>query len=165
MTNAVERARDDLAAGRAWKARDRLTGALHHRRGDDEVLDLLAQAHHEMGDLPAAGALWFVTGRSDQPAEEAMAAWRERASNPEAQWSSLPRPLRIPPLRSHVAELGAAADRLEKARVLDQQAAWRAALDDEDPVTFGGVLLCALLVVIVVLTIIGGVTVVTWLVA
>lgn len=89
VTDALDRARADLADGRAWKARDRLTGMLATRR-DDDLVDLLAQAHYEMGDLPAAGALWFVTGRRDDRAENAMAAWRERAGNEEARWSSLP---------------------------------------------------------------------------
>ncbi|MFC0003214.1 hypothetical protein [Micromonospora siamensis] len=63
MSDAVARARADLAAGRPWKARNRLTGVLVHRQ-DREVLDLLATVHHEMRDLPAAGAItvvvWFL---------------------------------------------------------------------------------------------------------
>ncbi|RJS47369.1 DUF6584 family protein [Nocardioides cavernaquae] len=73
MTDALARARADLAAGRPWKARDRLTGLLTVRQ-DPELLDLLATVHFEMQDLPAAGALWFATGRTDADALEAIAA-------------------------------------------------------------------------------------------
>ncbi len=61
-SGAVERARADLAAGRAWKARDRLTGHLADSQ-DPEALELLGEVHYGMGDLPAAGAAWFGTGR------------------------------------------------------------------------------------------------------
>ncbi|MGL5851537.1 MAG: hypothetical protein ACRCZD_12215 [Phycicoccus sp.] len=52
---AVERARADLDAGRPWLARDRLSRVLAPRQ-DDEVLDLLAETHAVMHDLPAAGS-------------------------------------------------------------------------------------------------------------
>ncbi|MFC7505304.1 DUF6584 family protein [Nocardioides sp. CPCC 206347] len=93
MTNALVRARADLEAGRAWKARDRLTGLLVNRQ-DDEVLDLLASVHNEMGNLPAAGALWFVTGRDDPVALAAVDAWRERFGDETARLASIPSALR-----------------------------------------------------------------------
>lgn len=93
MTDALTRARADLEAGRAWKARDRLSGLLTDRQ-DDEVLDLLAQVHREMGNLPEAGALWFVTRRDDELAREALAAWRERFGSDIARMNSIPRPVR-----------------------------------------------------------------------
>lgn len=93
MTDALTRARADLEAGRAWKARDRLSGLLVARQ-DDEVLDLLAHVHHSMGNLPEAGALWFVTGRDDATAREALGAWRERFGNDLARRDSIPGPVR-----------------------------------------------------------------------
>jgi hypothetical protein len=93
VNDSLARARADLAAGRAWKARDRLTGLLAHRH-DLEVLDLLASVHHEMQDLPAAGALWFVTGRDDDKARSSIAAWRERHGSDRARWLSIPGPIR-----------------------------------------------------------------------
>lgn len=93
MTDALTRARADLESGRAWKARDRLSGLLTDRQ-DDEVLDLLAQVHREMGNLPDAGALWFVTGRDDGAAREALAAWRERFGSDIARINSIPGPVR-----------------------------------------------------------------------
>lgn len=94
MSGAVERARADLEAGRPWMARDRLLGALPHRM-DAELVDLLAEVHVAMHDLPAAGALWFVTGRSDPVARDAVAAWGGRYRSDDAKWSSIPRPLRL----------------------------------------------------------------------
>ncbi|WP_182377046.1 DUF6584 family protein [Nocardioides sp. WS12] len=93
MTNALVRARADLEAGRAWKARDRLTSVLVTRQ-DDEVLELLIQVHLQMGDLPKAGALLFVLGREDDVAQEAIAAWRQRFGDGDARWRSIPAPVR-----------------------------------------------------------------------
>ncbi|RKT78191.1 hypothetical protein DFJ68_1631 [Terracoccus luteus] len=108
MTDQLARARHDLASGRAWKARDRLHGLLCVRQ-DDEVLDLLATVLHGMGDLPAAGALWFVTGRDDDRARHSLAAWEERHGDAEARWRSIPASVR------HV-------DRSESLRALDREA-------------------------------------------
>lgn len=93
------------------------------RRDDNVVVNLLAQVHYEMGDLPAAGALWFVIGRRDEVAENAMAAWRERAGNEEARWTSLPMPLRNPHLQPHMADLKAAATRRVEGRARAHRAA------------------------------------------
>ncbi|HVM16514.1 MAG TPA: DUF6584 family protein [Gaiellaceae bacterium] len=87
---AVERARADVAAGRLWKARDRLEGALANAPADQEVLVLLGEVHHAMGDVPAAGRHWFLTERSDAQAEEAIAAMRERHPTPSALFAALP---------------------------------------------------------------------------
>jgi hypothetical protein len=76
----IERARRDLEAGRTWKARDRLRGTLV-ARGDDELLGLLGEVHFAMGDLPAAGAVWFACQRTGEEAEAADEAWRERYGN------------------------------------------------------------------------------------
>ena len=115
-SGAVERARADLAAGRAWKARDRLTGYLRDEY-DDEALELLGEVHHTMGDLPAAGAAWFGTARRGRDVDEAIEAWRDRYDDhfPE-MWRSLPRTVREQPgnkrveaLRRRAEQTGAAA--------------------------------------------------------
>jgi len=86
----VERARADLAAGRAWKARDRLVGALS-ARADDELLGLLGDVHAGMGDPPAAGAAWVGSTRTGPEVDAALAAWRERHGHDPLQlWLSLP---------------------------------------------------------------------------
>ncbi len=94
MTSALERARADLAAGRAWLARDRLTGLLDHRQ-DDEVLALLVEVHLAMGDLPKAGALLVLLGGEGPEVDAALAAWRHRYGDPEARWRSIPAPVRV----------------------------------------------------------------------
>lgn len=108
MTYSLDRARADHEAGRLWKARDRLHGLLRDRQ-DEELLDLLATVHLEMGDLPAAGALWFVTGRADESADLAIRAWRERRGSEEARWASIPGPVRHGKLAGHLEELRRAA--------------------------------------------------------
>jgi hypothetical protein len=97
-----------VEAGRLWKARDRLHGVLRDRQ-DSEVLDLLATVHYEMHDLPAAGALWFVTGRADEIATSSVSAWRERNGNDEARWHSLPGPVRRGVQSQHLGRLEGAA--------------------------------------------------------
>ena len=114
MTFSLDRARADHEAGRLWKARDRLQGLLRDRQ-DTELLDLLATVHFEMRDLPAAGALWFVTGRNDERADLAIAAWRQRRGGDEARWTSLPAPVRRGTLPPHLKDLRRAARR-EAAR-------------------------------------------------
>ncbi|MET0999596.1 MAG: DUF6584 family protein [Marmoricola sp.] len=115
MTASIARARADLAAGRAWQARDRLNGLLAHRQ-DAEVLDLLATVHYEMHDLPAAGALWFVTGRDDEMAHASVAAWRDRHGNDEARWLSIPGPVRRRARSRHLSALEGAAKRVRAGR-------------------------------------------------
>jgi len=115
VTTSIARARADLAGGRAWKARDRLNGLLADRQ-DFEVLDLLATVHYEMHDLPAAGALWFVTGRDDEVARASLAAWRERHGNDEARWHSIPGSVRRRARSPHVSSLEGAAKRVARGR-------------------------------------------------
>jgi hypothetical protein len=91
---AVQRARADLAAGREWKARDRLTGHLAGEY-DAEALELLGEVYYAMRDLPSAGAAWFGTNRRGEDVDQAILAWRERHHDHFAQmWSSLPRSVR-----------------------------------------------------------------------
>jgi len=157
MTDPLERARADLRAGRPWKARDRLTGMLVQRL-DEALVDLLAEVHYEMRDLPAAGALWHVTGRRDARAREAIGAWRERYGTEEARWWSLPRPLRETHEQARVRELEAEAKREAQARArgvrTPADGGWRAGAV--------GCLLVGLVLAFLALTVVGFVTVVMW---
>ena len=93
-SGAVQRARADLAAGREWKARERLVGHLAGEY-DPEALELLGEVSYAMRDLPAAGAAWFGTTRRGHDVDESVDAWRERHGDHFAQmWSSLPRSVR-----------------------------------------------------------------------
>lgn len=155
MTNALVRARADLEAGRAWKARDRLAGLLVDRQ-DDEVLDLLATVHLRMSDLPSAGALLFVLAREEPEAQEAIEAWRERYGDPEARWRSIPAPVRS----ARAIDLDARrAVPPGDGRVRDLPEPAKAA-SDVDPFMLG----CLFsLLVLVALVGVGSVTVVRWL--
>lgn len=90
MAEVIKRARAELAAGRRWKARDRLVGALV-MRADGELLGLLGNVYYDLGDLPAAGAVWFGSNRLGPEVDAAELAWRERHGRDDLQlWLSLP---------------------------------------------------------------------------
>lgn len=92
--SAVLAARAEIAAGREWKARDRLADHLAEH-DDPEALELLGEVYFTMRDLPAAGAMWFGTNRRGKDVDEAVEAWRERhADQFPAMWRSLPRSVR-----------------------------------------------------------------------
>ena len=80
------------------------------------MLDLLATVHYKMHDLPAAGALWFVTGRDDAMAHDSVTAWRERHGNDEARWHSIPSPVRRGVRLQHLSALEGAAKRVAAER-------------------------------------------------
>jgi len=50
---------------------------------------MTCKTHHDMQDLPAAGALWFVTGRDDDKARNSIVAWRERYGSDRERWRSI----------------------------------------------------------------------------
>ena len=71
-----------------------------------------------MNDLPAAGALWFVTGRDGAAAQEAVAAWREQHGDAAAQWRTIPAPLREAfASERHMITLEAEAREADHARI------------------------------------------------
>lgn len=116
----LERAAADLASGRAWKARDRLSGALVNRC-DDAVLGMLGEVCFAMRDLPAAGAAWFGTTRQGEDVDAALAAWFERfGHDPDELWRTLPWAVRESArdtARSpRVAELARSVTRAERRR-------------------------------------------------
>lgn len=108
-SGVVDRARGDLQSGRSWKARDRLAGhVIDHR--DPEALDLLGQVYYDMGDLPAAGAVWFGSARRGADVDQAVAAWRERHGDHFGQmWRSIPRSMRAEPRTPKLEALRAKA--------------------------------------------------------
>jgi hypothetical protein len=80
MPEALRRAREDLAAGRPWKARERLRSYVNAYPTDDKALELLGEVHYAMGDLPAAGAAWILCKRDDEQVREAIEALGEEPS-------------------------------------------------------------------------------------
>lgn len=165
MTDALARARADLDAGRPWKARDRLTGLLAVRQ-DPELLDLLAAVHFSMSDLPAAGALWFITGRDDPDALLAVAAWRERFGNDEARWQSLPRVVRSNATDRALRDLRRSARNVQEERSARHRAEWRQADRQAQPSSVSETAivwaLIGLLISLVALILIGAGTVIGW---
>ena len=160
VNDSMARARAELDAGRQWKARDLLTGLLVHRQ-DLEVLDLLATVHHEMQDLPAAGALWFVTGRDDDKARNSIVAWRERYGSDRERWRSIPGPIRREVPASHLGSLQEAATsevgRFSRPRQTNEHTdAWW------EPIVFGGGAIAFVLWVVAMFGI-GMWTVVRWI--
>lgn len=102
---ALRNARRDLDAGRPWLARDRLTTYLSAHL-DERVLDALGDVYATMGDLPAAGAVWFALDRDDDLARRAAAAFVEYyGQSPERTWNALPRAVRMHSRAPQVAEL------------------------------------------------------------
>jgi len=142
MSRVVDRAKADLAAGRAWKARDRLTGALV-ARADDELLGLLGEVYFAMGDLPRAGAVWFglARGRDGTDAEAAAHAWRDRHGHDDVQlWFSLPPMVRAALDRPQVESLHQVAmEALSVRRPAREAALPDAAMPDSSP-GFGALL-------------------------
>jgi hypothetical protein len=160
VNDSIARARTDLDAGRQWKARDRLTGLLVHRQ-DLEVLDLLATVHYEMQDLPAAGALWFVTGRDDEKARNSIAAWRERHGSDRALWRSIPGPIRREVRASDLRLLQEAATSeagrfARRRQTAEHTEAWW------EPIVFGGGVIVFVLWFLAMI-VIGMWTVVRWI--
>ena len=77
MPEALRRAQEDLAAGRPWKARERLRSFVNAFPTDDKALELLGEVHYTMGDLPAAGAVWILCERDDERTRDAIEALRD----------------------------------------------------------------------------------------
>jgi hypothetical protein len=158
-SGAVERARADLAAGRAWKARDRLTGHLADNL-DPEALELLGEVHYAMGDMPAAGAAWFGTSRRGKDVDEAVEAWRERHSDHfDQMWRSLPRTVRDNPGNPRVEALRrrAGADRVPAAPS-------HAPSQNGNGVDAAVVITVVLAILFVICAIVGAVTLLRWIV-
>ena len=68
------------AAGRPWKARERLRSYVNAFPTDEEALELLGEVHYAMGDLPAAGAAWILCKRDDERTREAIEALRDESA-------------------------------------------------------------------------------------
>ena len=156
--DVLAQAREDLEAGREWKARDRLTA---HVAGtwDPEALGLLGDVHARMRDLPSAGAAWFGSRRRGAQVDRAVEAWRERHGDSFVQmWHSLPRSV-----RDH--EGNARVDALRRRVERDQpQPVDRAEGDGGGGVDAAVVIAIALGVLFVVCAVIGFVTLLGWLV-
>lgn len=101
-TEAIER-------HQLWVARDLLAEHVREER-DLKALRLLGEVHHGMGDLPAAGAVWFGAGVKGPEVDAAVKAWRESHGDDfGAMWRSVPRSVRQEPRSKKVEALRAKA--------------------------------------------------------
>ena len=161
----VAEARAALQTGAPWRARDLLAAHVESER-DPEALALLAQVHHDMGDLPRAGAIWFAAGAKGPEVDAAVAAWREQAHDDFGlMWHALPASVRAQPRPRRIEALR------ERARVAETDDGDRddaASSDDEtdDDGGFEGAWLVAwvLAIAFVVFAVIGFITTLTWIV-
>ncbi len=162
----VREARAAREHGQAWKARDIL---LAHVEGsqDPEALTELGEVLFEMGDLPRAGAGWFVAGAKGPDVDASVAAWREQSHDDFAvMWASLPASARSQPRPRRIEALRERALNSEAASVAEVAAADEAAgvVDDDEPAGFDAAWFIAwvLAVAFVVLAVIGAVTALGW---
>jgi hypothetical protein len=126
----VAQARADCAAGREWRARDRLTGYLADH-DDPEALELLGEVASAMRDLPAAGAAWFATARRGEDVDAATEAWRERYDDDFAEmWQTLPASVRR---RTGSTRVEALRRRAELAQWPDGHDGQAGSSDDAEP--------------------------------
>jgi hypothetical protein len=89
---ALDRAQEDIACGEPWRARNRLSSVLEQEPASQGALDLLGYAYLAMDDLPAAGAAWFLTNRSDDDPDvlRALRALNSAYPDPLALAHALP---------------------------------------------------------------------------
>lgn len=158
----MDRARDALDDGAAWRARDILLAHVEEEN-DTEALRLLGEVLHDMGDLPRAGAAWFAAGVKGPKVDRAVAAWRQQANDDfTVMWASLPASVREEPRARRVEALR------EKALAAEPAAAEPGAApsvhDDRGGTDAAQVIAWVLAAAFVVLAVVGAVTVLGWLV-
>ena len=159
VDGVVTQARADLAAGREWKARDRLVGHVAHNY-DPEALGLLGEVHATMRDLPSAGAAWFGTNRRGADVDAAVDAWRDRhADNFVQMWHSLPRAVRDHEGNKRVDALRRRVEKDRPAAGIDA-----AEGDSEGGVDAAVIIAVAVGILLLVCAVIGFVTLLGWLV-
>lgn len=158
---ALAQARADLAAGREWRARERLVAHLAETY-DPQALELLGEVQFAMRDLPAAGAAWFGTSRRGEDVDAAVDAWREQYSDHfPAMWLSLPAPV-----REHEGNKRVDALRRRAAAIPAPASEATTPVEPEGSGGFDAAVVVALVLagLFVVCAVIGFVTVLMWLV-
>lgn len=116
QSRVVAEASEAVDRKELWVARDLLAAHVREER-DVEALRLLGEVLHGMGDLPAAGAVWFGAGVKGPEVEAAVEAWRaSHGDDFAAMWRSLPRSVRQEPRSKKVEALRAKALETRDAR-------------------------------------------------
>ncbi|GAA2736106.1 hypothetical protein GCM10009867_20000 [Pedococcus aerophilus] len=159
LDGVVTQARADLAAGREWKARDRLVAHVASTY-DQEALGLLGEVHATMRDLPSAGAAWFGTNRRGSDVDDAVDAWRDRhADNFVQMWHSLPRSVREHEGNKRVDALRRRVEKDQPAVGIDA-----AEGDGEGGVDAAVIIAVAVGILLLACAVIGFVTLLGWLI-
>lgn len=113
---AVRDALSALEMGHDRRARSLLQAHLAHTN-DAEAMKLLGDVLYGLGDLPGAGAVWFVLGGKGPVVDSAVEAWRSKLGDDFTKmWNSLPAGVRREPLSPRLAALKAKVDADEAAR-------------------------------------------------
>ena len=160
----MDRARDALDDGAAWRARDILLAHVEEQN-DQEALTLLGEVLHGMGDLPRAGAMWFAAGARGAEVDHAVAAWRQQSSDDFAvMWASLPAAVREEPRARRVEALREKALAAEPRPTQGDADTDADEGEDEGGTDAAQVIAWVLAAAFVVLAVVGAVTVLGWLV-
>ena len=98
----VARARTEVKAGRAWRAKEILRGAIGSGRVDPEILDAYGLLLEHMGDRFEAGKYLFLSGlRSPERAPAIELFLRRQTGRHQADiWARLPAAVRTAPFES-----------------------------------------------------------------
>ena len=160
----MDRARDALDDGAAWRARDLLLAHVEDEN-DPEALTLLGEVLNGMGDLPRAGAIWFAAGARGPEVDRAVAAWRQQSRDDFAvMWASLPASVREEPRARRVEALREKALAAEPAATEGEEDAAVDEDEGEGGTDAAQVIAWVLAAAFVVLAVVGAVTVLGWLV-
>lgn len=93
---AIERAKQDVEAGRHWLARQRLRSYLITNGYDADVLATIGQISQDMHDEFDAGRMWLLSSATGPEVDAAMETFVSRAGKePNQIASQLPRAVRL----------------------------------------------------------------------
>jgi hypothetical protein len=129
-TGALARAKEDLARGAPWLARRRLASLVVSTPYRAEVLSLLAEVCHQMGDVPEAGRFWLLSDAEGEHVERAVRVFTElHRGNARQLAAQLPRRTRLASLEAYppsaqrrIQALGLAVPLTERAYRSPEQA-------------------------------------------
>jgi hypothetical protein len=161
-TGAVERAKEDLARGEPWLARRRLASLVASTPYQPEVLALLGEVCHQMGDVPEAGRFWLLSEAEGEHVERAVRVFTAMHRGVARQLAAqLPRRTRLsslgayPPIARRRIEALGLAEPLA-ARAYDASAPARAQARKASPVQWGCLVAFIALAIVVAYGLVNG---------
>jgi hypothetical protein len=162
QTGAIARAKEDLARGEPWLARRRLASLVASTPYRPEVLALLGEVCHQMGDVPEAGRFWLLSEVEGEHVERAVRVFAELHRSDARQLAAqLPRRTRqssmgaYPPIvRGRIEALGMAEPIAARAYDAPEQA--QAPGRNTSPVQWGCLLAFIALAIVVAYGLVNG---------